>query len=111
VVLHNWLRDAELNVLPGQRRYVPIGFIDVEDRYGNVEAGQWRNEEPPGALREFAPNISRNSANDAKRIREMYADYFMKEGHVPWQWNKLPDFQREAYMQQAEDKLIEIHNL
>jgi len=102
VVLHNWLRDAELNVLPDQRRYVPIGFIDVVDRYGNIEAGQWRNEEPPGALREFAPNISRNSANDAKKIRKMYTDYFMKEGHVPWQWNKLPDFQREAYMQQAE---------
>ncbi|XP_071571334.1 uncharacterized protein [Temnothorax nylanderi] len=110
VVLHNWLRDAELNVLPGQRRYVPVGFIDVEDRYGNVQAGQWRNGEPLGALQGFAPNVSRNSANDAKIIRNIYTDYFMKEGHVLWQWNKLPDFQREAYMQQAEGKLIKTHN-
>ncbi|CAL1671900.1 unnamed protein product [Lasius platythorax] len=110
VVLHNWLRDADLNVLPGQRRYVPVGFIDVEDRYGNVETGQWRNEEPSGALRDFAPNASRISANDAKIIRNIYTDYFMKEGHVLWQWNKLPDFQREAYTQQAEGKLIETHN-
>ncbi|XP_025997085.1 protein ALP1-like isoform X2 [Solenopsis invicta] len=99
VVLHNWLRNAELNVLPAQRRYVPVGFVDVEDRYGNVEPGQWRNEEPSGALRGFASNTSRNCTNDAKRIREMYTDYFMKEGQVPWQWNKLPNYQREAYMQ------------
>ncbi|XP_018357375.1 PREDICTED: uncharacterized protein LOC108757457 [Trachymyrmex cornetzi] len=89
VVLHNWLRNAELNILPGQRRYIPVGFVDLEDRYGNVEAGQWRNEEPPGALRCFASNVSRNSENDAKVIRQMYTDYFMKEGEVPWQWNKL----------------------
>jgi len=38
----------------------------------------------------------------------MYTDYFMKEGHVPWQWNKLPDFQREAYIQQAKGKLKHI---
>lgn len=105
VVLHNWLRDADLNVLPAQRRYIPVGFIDVEDRYGNVETGQWRNEES-SALRGFAPNASRNSANDAKMIRQMYTDYFMKEGYVPWQWSKLPDFQREAYIQQAEGELI-----
>lgn len=111
VVLHNWLRNADLNVLAGQRRYVPVGFIDVEDRYGNVVTGEWRNENSPGALLDFAPNTSRNSTNDAKTIRKMYTDYFMKEGHVPWQWNKLPDFQREAYMQQAEGKLIEAHNL
>ncbi|XP_036146646.1 protein ANTAGONIST OF LIKE HETEROCHROMATIN PROTEIN 1-like [Monomorium pharaonis] len=40
VVLHNWLRDADLKVLPGQRRYIPVGFIDVEDRYGNIEIDQ-----------------------------------------------------------------------
>lgn len=45
VVLYNWLRNADLNVFPAQRRYIPVGFIDVEDCYGNVEAGEWRNEE------------------------------------------------------------------
>ncbi|XP_025163182.1 uncharacterized protein LOC112590539 [Harpegnathos saltator] len=102
VALHNWLRDSDLKVLPGQRKYIPVRFIDEEDRFGNVEPGQWRNEAPSGALRDLASNIRRNSANDAKIIRNTYADYFMKEGYVPWQWNKLPNFQREAYMQQAE---------
>lgn len=111
VVLHNWLRDADLKVLPGQRRYVPVGFIDTEDHCGNVDSGQWRNEEQPGALRHFIPNTSRNSTNDAKTIRNMYADYFMKKGQVLWQWNKISNSQREAYMQQTEGKLIETHNL
>lgn len=104
VVLHNWLRDADLNVLPGQRRYVPVGFTDVENRYRNVETGQWRNEESSGALRGFAPNASRNSANDAKIIRNIYTDYFMKKGYVFWQWDKLADFQQEAHTQQAKGK-------
>lgn len=56
MMLYSWLKNVELNILLGQRRYVPVEFINAEDHYGNVEAGQWRNKESPDALCSFAPN-------------------------------------------------------
>lgn len=87
---------------PAQRRYVPPRYIDSEDLFGNVILGEWRNEVPADGFRQLPPNDARNATNDAKMIREVYADYFMKKRHVSWQWNKLPEFQREFYRQQAE---------
>lgn len=39
VVLHNWIREEELSVVAGQRRYMPLRMIDTEDRNGNIEEG------------------------------------------------------------------------
>lgn len=102
VVLHNWLRNNELQLAPRQRRYLPPCFVDREDRNRNIQLGQWRNEENQfHGLQNLNPNAARNSMQVAKNIRNIYENYFMKEGSVRWQWDKLPEYQKNWYLQQA----------
>ncbi|XP_071647555.1 uncharacterized protein [Temnothorax longispinosus] len=101
VVLHNWLRDSELHLAPGQRRYLPPCFVDREDRSGNLQIGQWREENEFLGLRNLNPNAARNSTQVAKEVREIYKNYFMAKGSVQWQWDKLPEHQKNWYLQQA----------
>lgn len=83
VVLHNWLRDNELQLALGQRRYLLLCFVDREDRNGNIQIGQWRRENEFLVLQNLNPNIARNSMQVAKNVRNIYTNYFMKEGICP----------------------------
>lgn len=100
VVLHNWLRDIEVQLPPGQRRYIPPRYVDVEDRFGHMQRGQWREEVGFEGMRNLVPNAARNSIQVAKNTRNSFANYFITEGKVDWQWNKLPEHQREWYRRQ-----------
>lgn len=51
---------------------------------------------------DLAANKQRNSSTESKEVREIFTKYFMKKGHVNWQWEKLPDFQRAKYEAEAE---------
>ena len=81
--IHNWLRQTSAAA------YLPPRSVDYEDpATGDVIHGQWR--EQVGQL--FANidfRISNNYRFDAKRIRDMYAEYFVGEGAIPWQWRKI----------------------
>ena len=43
-VLHNYLKITEALLPPSFRYYCPSGYIDQEDRQGNVPPGNWRSE-------------------------------------------------------------------
>ena len=69
--------------------YTPPGFADSGN---DTDAGEWRFEGFPRthfyALEE-SPDV-RAFTEDAKKIREEFQDYFMNEGEVPWQLNRIP---------------------
>lgn len=80
--LHNFLIDRNKEL------YAPVGSFDRYDKDGGIIPGEWRQDFPDDtmyALDKDTPYI----ANDAKLIREEYAEYFVNEGEVPWQYNVL----------------------
>ncbi|XP_070388956.1 uncharacterized protein [Dermacentor albipictus] len=78
--LHNFLCSMSKST------YSPPGYVDSEDRYGNVNPGQWREEAQTSELCGLAGTSSRNHTVDAAETCDLFADYFMAEGAVPWQW-------------------------
>lgn len=85
-VLHNFLCEES----GARSTYCPVGFADHEDAFGNVIDGTWRNE-VSGVTSTFdlRASHSRNSSHSAQWVRNQYAQYFTKEGKVPWQWDML----------------------
>ena len=84
LALHNYLRLTE------NAYYSPSGFIDSEDKDGNIIPGEWRqqrpNEEQCGGLRELRPVRGSRARNDAVLMRDQLKDYLnSEEGSVPWQ--------------------------
>ncbi len=86
--LHNWLR------MTLSKTYISLKSVDVENfNTGEVIPGIWRNE-ITNLLSIFSQGGSNHSINSEK-IRDLYAEYFMNEGSVPWQWN-LVEWRRLA---------------
>lgn len=102
VVLHNWLRDKELQISPSLRHYIPPGFVDQEDSTGRVEEGRWRLE-PQAFSRSNIAGNARNYTQAAKEIREQFTKYFMTNGAVPWQWEKLPRIGTRPFRESDEE--------
>ena len=84
LVLHNYLRQSSSN-----GTYCPPGLTDVEDSTG-FAPGYWRDDEETTQTffnlgpRQFPGNAQAN----AKEVRNTFADYFVNEGQVYWQWEK-----------------------
>lgn len=51
---------------------------------GDIVKGDWRNGMMLDGLR---PNLNRNASREAKENREVYKNYFLGSGSVPWQDN------------------------
>lgn len=79
-VLHNFLCEAS------EATYSPPGYADMEDDYGNIVPAQWRNETQRSQLLDLEATPSRNYSAGAAETRKMFAQYFMNEGAVTWQW-------------------------
>ena len=84
LALHNYLRLTE------NAYYSPSGFIDSEDKNGNIIPGEWRQQRPTGeqhgGLRELRPVRGSRSRNDAVLTRDQLKEYVnSEEGSVPWQ--------------------------
>lgn len=80
IYLHNFLRRSSSRYV-----YTPPGSVDSENNdIGDVTPGSWRQDQPMTSCLPL-PSIPRRSAVQAKAIREELADYFMKEGKLPWQ--------------------------
>ncbi len=81
VASHNFLRRNKV----ASSIYTPPGTFDFEDEGGNLISGSWRKDQ--GDVTSFLPirKIGRKTANDAKEIREEFAEYFKTTGRVSWQ--------------------------
>lgn len=81
VVLHNMLRER------CGSSYIPNGLVDLEDGSHEVVPGRWRQEGPLDRMNALPP---RNTAHQAKEVRNMLADHFVHPlGEVPWQYAML----------------------
>lgn len=47
------------------------------------------NGQDINSLTRLSPTQNRNASGDAKQIRETLMNFFMDEGAVPWQWDKI----------------------
>lgn len=74
--LHNWLRSMKSST------EYSMDFEDTENGY--LEEGTWRHL-PSEGLVPIPRNMYNHSSQNARQIREEFADYFMGEGSVPWQ--------------------------
>lgn len=79
-LLHNFLRRSKSS----SSRYCPPGTFDLE-KDGEILPGSWRKEQNNIASLLPMRNVPRRSSNDAKNVRELFADYFISNGAVPWQ--------------------------
>lgn len=78
-VLHNFLRKNR------QDYYTPVTCFDVENPdTGDVELGL-RSE--PHTLLDLQRGPSRHASLDANKGRDLFTNYFIHEGAVPWQQN------------------------
>lgn len=50
-----------------------------------MKIGEWRNEQMDNNMFGLQNNVNYIS-NDAKKIREEFADYFINEGEISWQY-------------------------
>lgn len=76
--LHNVLCIA----MGAAARYCPPGYASVEDKFGNVRDGAWRQEGGGGAA---MPELQ--GAKECRRSLSIFFFFFFKEGQVAWQWN------------------------
>lgn len=83
IALHNFLMiNSPANL------YCPPNYTDYEDSNGNVHLGEWRNEVDPLRQARFGSN---NAARSAFDLRNTLANYFMAEGAVAFQYEKIND--------------------
>ena len=64
--------------------YAPQGFADEVNIDGEINQGEWRKTGDP--LVPLEPTKAKNAKISAKKIREMFSDYFQTNGSVPWQY-------------------------
>ncbi|XP_018398799.1 PREDICTED: putative nuclease HARBI1 [Cyphomyrmex costatus] len=77
--LHNMLRSHSV----GRMMYTPPGYIDKEDeRTGQLQYGEWRNEQGQGLLNLQHQGGNRH-ASAAIAMRETLCEYFNTVGRVP----------------------------
>ena len=87
VCLHNYL------CLTDSAAYCPAGFVDSEDRSGNIKGGDWRNMVAVGrenALQPLCHARGSRLLKSAEEVREVLTKYFNSAaGSVPWQWDHV----------------------
>ena len=82
--LHNYLRAHKDQV------YNPPGYEDREDAQHNIIEGSWRKERrEEDDLGQLHVMHNGHYADNPKTKRDLLKGYFMHEGSVPWQMDKL----------------------
>eukprot|EP00795_Rhopilema_esculentum_P004036 gene4036-20211_t len=84
VALHNYLMKSKKFK---NSQYCPEGFADI-DGTCNQRQGDWRRiVEGDTGLAPVSRIGSNNYSKEAKRVRDLFCQYFNSEaGQVPWQW-------------------------
>ena len=81
LTLHNALRQGISRDV-----YCPKGLADEQDSItGEFIPGQWRAAKHNSQISLHSPANGHN----AKVIRETFKHYFINEGCVPWQWERV----------------------
>lgn len=79
--LHNWFRKTKTPI--------QVCTLDVEDSdTTNINLGSWRNI-PRDGLADLPTSLQNRTSQDARRIRENYADFFIGKGAAEWQWRMI----------------------
>ena len=84
LILHNYLRR---DVRSGNI-YCPNGVLDSEDENGDLIPGAWRQDTSESAFQAIRNSNCGNTSTSGKKIRDTFAEYFVNEGCVDWQWDK-----------------------
>lgn len=80
--LHNWIRKTN------KSNYgITTDFEDIENNAINL--GSWREDPAPSGLINLAPTRESNFNNNARIKRTQFANYFMGEGEVEWQYSMV----------------------
>lgn len=81
-LLHNFLRKSKTS----SSKYCPQGTFDTE-KEGEIIPGLWRQDHNNEAS--FLPirKVPHRSGSNAKEVRELFTEYFITNGAVPWQNN------------------------
>ena len=67
--------------------YFSPTLVDREDpETVEIIEGSWGKEIPTASWKSLSNTRAHNPANEAKRIREEFTDYFTNEACIPWQW-------------------------
>ena len=84
LVLHNYLHQSS-----SHSTYCPPGLTDIEDSTG-FTPGYWQEyEETSQTFFNLGPiQFSGNRQANAKEVCSTFADYFVNEGQVYWQWER-----------------------
>lgn len=80
--LHNFMMSQNVGV------YAPTGTFDRYNADGSFVPGEWRGETTETNLYPIEPGTA-YIANDAKKIREEYEQYFVNEGDISWQYDLI----------------------
>lgn len=86
VVLHNFLRKTDSDDTNSRKTmYLPPGYVDYDDREGNVLPGDWRSEEEH-CFQSLEHQGSNNYTDSASFKRQQFMKYFVSpQGALPWQ--------------------------
>ena len=69
--------------------YCPTGLYDTDHVNREFIFGPWRNDNCADSMFSLEkPGRGHKASIVAKEIRDTYAEYFMNEGGVQWQWDK-----------------------
>lgn len=79
--LHNYLLTTN------QQEYAPHRTFDYYDADNELIEGEWRQEMPAGTLHplEHSPIVTA----DAEEIQQEFAEYFVEEGELDWQYKHI----------------------
>ena len=84
LALHNMLITSSIRSI-----YCPVGLSDTEDVNRELTHGLWRIDICTDSILPLEiPAKGHNTSVSAKEILDVYADYFMNERAVEWQWDK-----------------------
>ena len=87
--LHNYLKISEACNTTSSQPSCPPGYIDHEDRDGNLVPGDWRQEAADG-IRGISRLGSNTYFRSAAELRDTMMNFFISpEGAVPWQLNHV----------------------
>lgn len=78
--LHNWLRRKS-------NSYITPTRVNKEDSEGQILPGTWRSKITP--LISITDQLRGNHSVNAKERRDLLKNYFMTNGSVPWQFNRI----------------------
>ena len=84
LVAHNLLRRRSSRIT-----YCPPGLTDTEFPTEEFAQGSWRSDGTPTQTffnLSTSSNMSRNASLNGKETRNIFAEYFVNEGQVQWQW-------------------------